>query len=412
MQRFLLVLSAVVGMNFSAARAEESWPQFRGPGGQGHSDATDLPESWSEQENVAWKTAIPGRGWSSPVILDRQVWLTTAEDSGRVLRAVCVDQGEIIHNVEVFQVEKPAELHATNSHASPTPVLETGRVYVHFGTNGTACLDTTSGSVLWKNEELHLDHQVGPGSSPILFNDLLIFNCDGTDVRFVVALDKQSGRIAWKTDRSGEILKPRDQHKAFCTPLIVAAGGKVQSINPGADRVSSYDPATGEELWYVRYDGFSNVPRPVFGNGMVYISTGYMKPVLLAIRPEGNGDITKSRLAWTYSKQVPTKPSPILVDDRLYMVNDAGLMTCLDAKKGKEIWTERIGSQFSASPIYADGKIYLCNEEGQTVVVKPGPEFEQLAVNQLDGMIMSSPAVAGKALYLRTDTHLYRIEKP
>lgn len=397
-----------------AARAEDEWPQFRGPGGQGHSDATGLPLTWSETENVAWKTPIPGKGWSSPVIGGNRIWLTTALDDGHSLRAICVDRqsGAVLHDVEVFQVEDPPELHATNSHASPTPVLAEGRVYVHFGTNGTACLDAESGEVLWRNDELRLDHEVGPGSSPILWGDLLLLTCDGCDVRFVAALDKRTGSLAWRTDRSSVIDKERSFRKAFSTPLVIDTPAGLQAVCVGAERVSAYDPATGRELWYVRYEGFSNVPRPVYGNGMVFVCTGFFPSQMLAIRPEGTGDLTESGVVWRCTQQVPTKPSPLLIDGLLYAIADSGAASCLEAETGEVVWSERLSGTYSASPIYVDGRIYFCNEDGETTVLAPGESPEVLAVNRLDGALWASPAVAGQALYLRTDTHLYRIENP
>jgi len=397
----------------SFARGQDEWPQFRGPGGQGHADAADLPLTWSETENVVWKTAIPGVGWSSPVIGGSRIWMTSALDEGRSLRAVCVkrESGEILHDVEVFEVAQPPALHATNSHASPTPVLENGRVYVHFGTNGTACLDAESGSVLWRNTELALDHEVGPGSSPVLWGDLLLLNCDGIDFRFVAALDKRTGELAWKIDRSNVIEKEGTFRKAFSTPLVIDAPSGLQAVSPGAEQVSAYDPATGSELWYVRYEGFSNVPRPVFGDGLVFVCTGFFPSHLLAIRPEGSGDITESGVVWRCTTQVPTQPSLLLVDGLLYMFADTGAATCLAAATGEEMWSERLSGHYSASPVYAAGRIYIGNEEGEMTVLAVGDEPEVLAVNVLDGAFRASPAVAGRELYLRTDTHLYRIEE-
>ena len=190
---------------FLPAPAQPDWPQFRGPDGQGHSSATGLPLQWSETTNIRWKVPIPGRGWSSPVLGGGQIWLTTALDDGHSLRALCLEQqtGKLIHNIEVFQIPKPPVINGKNSYASPTPVLEPGRLYVHFGTFGTACIDTSTGKILWTNQELRLDHKEGPGSSPAVCGDLLILNCDGIDVQYVAALDKHSGRVAWKTPRSG-----------------------------------------------------------------------------------------------------------------------------------------------------------------------------------------------------------------
>jgi outer membrane protein assembly factor BamB len=410
---FLVLLLCFVHVSTLSARAADDWPQFRGPDGQGHAEAAGLPTKFSETEHVAWKTAVPGQGWSSPVIQGNEIWITTALDEGHDLRAICVDRqtGEIVHDVNVFQVARPPKVHATNGWASPTPIIEKGRVYVHFGTCGTACLETKTAKVLWRNDDLKLDHEVGPGSSPALFGNLLVLNCDGFDVRYVAALDMQAGKLAWKTDRSGVIDKEGTYKKAFSTPLVINVDGGWQAISPGAERVVSYDPLTGRELWFVRYDGFSNVPRPVYAHGLVYVCTGYSPPKLLAIRPDGQGDVTANHVAWEYTRQVPAKPSPLVVGDELYMVTESGVATCLDARTGEEVWSERLDGKISASPIFADGKMYFASEEGQVTVIRPGTQFEPLAVNQLDGRFMASPAVAGKALFLRTDTHLYRVEE-
>lgn len=404
----LLILTWLV----SSLRAEDSWPQFRGPRGDGHSDAEGLPLTWSETEHVRWKTPISGEGWSSPVVLGSQIWLTTALED-RSLRAIAVDRetGRVIHDVELFRPEKFAEKHGTNSYASPTPVIEAGRVYVHFGTYGTACLDTATGNIFWKNDELKIEHQVGPGSSPVLFGDRLIVNYDGFDTRFVAAFDKQTGKVAWKKDRPAPLNEDGSINKAFSTPLVLKAGGRVQAVSPGAQKVVSYDPTTGKELWQVTYPGFSNVPRPVFGHGLVFVGTGYMKPEMWAIRPDGTGDVTDTHVAWKFSKQAPTKSSPLLVGDELYLINDNSVATCLDAKTGKELWVQRFGGGYSASPVFADGRIYFFGEDGKSRVIQPGREYKELTLNQLDGKFMASPAIAGRAFFLRTATHLYRVEE-
>ncbi len=398
----------------SPALAGDDWPQFRGPDGQGHSEATGLPLNWSETEHVAWKTAIPGQGWSSPVVNADRVWMTTATQDGCSLRAVAVDRrtGVLVHDKEIFHRDAAIEKHATNSYASPTPILEGDRVWVHFGTMGTACLEEPTADILWTSQEFQFDHEVGPGSSPALFEDLLLFNCDGTDVQYGAALNKNTGQLVWKTNRSGVITKPKDRKKAFVTPLVIHDGRRELVIMTAAEWVYAYEPRTGKEIWHVKHPGFSVAPRPVFGHGLVYVCTGYMLPQLLAIRPEGTGDLTDTGVAWKIDKSVPAKPSPLLVGDELYLVSDGGLILCHDALTGKLNWRKRLGGNYSTSPIYADGRIYCCNEAGQTTVVAPdAKEYKELAVNQLDGRFMASPAVAGNALYLRTDTHLYRIEE-
>ncbi len=372
-----------------------------------------MPLEWSEAQHVTWKTEIPGQGWSSPVVLGRRVWMTTATDDGCSLRAICVDResGRLVHDVEVFHRDKAIEKHATNSYASPTPVLEGNRVFVHFGTMGTACLDAATAEIIWQTEELQLDHQVGPGSSPVLFENLLLVSCDGTDVQYAAALNKNTGVIEWKTNRSGVIDKPPDQKKSFVTPLVIRHAARDLVIMTAAEWVYAYDPRTGQEIWNVKHPGFSVAPRPVFAHGLIFVSTGFMLPELFAIRPDGAGDVTSSALAWKTDKSVPTKPSPLVVGDELYLVSDVGVLTCLDAKSGRPHYRRRLGGNFSASPIAVGARIYCCDEDGRTIVFAAGKAYQELAVNKLAGRFMASPAVAGRALFLRTDTHLYRIEQ-
>ena len=407
-----LIASLLVVVLSHVARAE-NWPQFRGPDGQGHATTTNLPTSWSETENVTWKVPLPGEGWSSPVVWGEQIWLTTALEGGKSLRALCVDRtsGKLVHNVEVFKIDEPESVNAKNSYASPTPVIEEGRVYVHFGTNGTACLSTETGSILWTNQTLKLEHKEGPGSSPILYNGYLIVNCDGLDVQYVVALDKHTGKIVWKTPRTGEIHSNPDFRKAYSTPLIVHASGHDELVSTGAQQVMGYDPDTGAELWKVRYTGFSNVARPVIGDGLVYVVTDFARPQLWAIQPGGHGDVTEKRVRWKLAKQAGASPSPLLVEGSLYLVTNRGVASCVDAASGDILWTQRLGGDYSASPLAADGRIYIGCENGTTFVIAPGKEYKLLAENQLDGRIMASPAAVDHAIFLRSDTHLYRIEK-
>jgi outer membrane protein assembly factor BamB len=396
-----------------AALADDVWPQFRGPDGQGHASATRLPTEWSESENVAWKTALPGSGHSSPVIGRGLVWLTYALEEGKSLWVAAIDvkTGRIVREIEVLRTDAALPANGKNSHASPTAVLDGDRVYVHFGSSGTACVSTVDGKTLWTNQDLQVDHQEGPGSSPILWRDLLIVHCDGRDHQYIAALDKQTGKLAWKTERSGETPPISDFRKAFCTPLVIDAAAGPLLISPAAQRLFAYDPATGEERWKIQYSpGFSNVPRPIFGDGLLYICTGYMKPELWAIRPDGQGDVTATNVVWKVTQHVPANPSPLLAGNELYLVSDAGIATCLDAKTGKECWRQRLGGSFSASPLYAAGKVYFFGEGGETTVVEAGRTFKQLAKNKLDAGFMASPAAIDGALILRTRTHLYRIE--
>jgi len=419
----------------SAVRSSDTWPQFRGPRGDGHSSATELPLTWSENENVVWKTAVPGRGWSSPVLLGDQIWMTTAletlatpEEKKRTLagnqyeatlalatsvslRAICVDRrtGKLLHNVELLQSSAPEPIHKFNSYATPTAILEPGRVYCDFGTYGTAGVNSATGELLWRRR-LPIEHQVGAGSSPLLVDDLLVLIRDGCDVQYVTALNKRTGETSWKTDRPTIDLDD-EFRKGFSTPFLAEHNGRRQMIVPGAQWVVSYEPATGRPIWQANYvKGYSNIARPVFGHGLVYVCTNGPGQQLWAIRVDGLGDITDTHVVWKVKKQMPQKASPLLVGNEIYVVTNNGIVTCLDALTGKKHWSHRIGGNHAASPVHADGRIYVFSEEGKTSVFRPGKQPEPVAENHIQGRLLASPAVAGKAIFLRSDTHLYRIE--
>ena len=404
-------------------RGGENWPQFRGPDGTGRSDARGLPLRWSETQNVIWKTAIHDRGWSSPVIYGKQIWLTSASKEGRELFVLCVDRdtGKIIRDWKLFEVAQPQFVHPFNTPASPTPVIEEGRVYITFGAAGTASIDTKTFQVLWQRRDIECNHFRGAGSSPILFQNLLLMHFDGSDHQFVMALDKRTGKTVWQTKRSidfqdldenGKPAADGDLRKAFSTPHVERINGRWEMISLGAKAAYSYDPLTGRELWRVEERGqHSASTRPVIGHGMIFFPTGFSAGQLFAVRTGGEGLIADTHVVWKVKRGVPNKPSILLVDDVIYMIGDTGIATSIDAKTGEQVWQQRIGGQYSASPLYADGRLWFFSEDGKTTVLKPGRVFEQVGENRLDEGFMASPAIAGKALYLRTRTHLYRIEE-
>jgi len=398
------------------AHAADEWPQFRGPDGQGLSDAKSVPVEWSDTQHVAWKTEIPGKGWSSPVLSKGRLYLTTAigEKGADVsLRALCVDakDGQILWDTEIFKPEAAASsvMHKKNSLASPSPIVTSDRLYVHFGHMGTAALDLT-GKILWKQDkEAAYTPQHGTGASPALIGDALVFSCDGVSDPFVAALDTATGKLRWKTPRNS----PAKNQFSFCTPLPINVGGATQIILPGSGLVGSYDPKDGHEIWHVNYgEGYSVVPRPVFAHGLLYVSSSFNKPVLYAVKPDGaKGDATESNVAWTHIKGVPHSASMLVLGDELYFVSDAGIASCADAKTGTIHWSERLGGGFSASPFAAEGRVYFQNETGSTFVLKAGKTFEQLAKNDIGEPTLASIAVADGTLYLRSENSLRKITR-
>jgi outer membrane protein assembly factor BamB len=408
----------VMAMNVAGLlSADEGWRQFRGPTGEGHTSAKHLPLTWNENRKIVWKTAIHDHGWSSPVVCGNQIWMTAATKDGHKLFAVCVDRetGKIVHDLHVFDVEQPQPIAADNTYATPTPAIEPNRVYVHFGTYGTVCLNCATGSVVWMRRDLNCDHEIGAGpcSSPFLLGDLLIVNVDGRDVQYMIALDTSNGKTVWKATRSFDYATvPVNKRKAFTMPLLVPRGAGRQLVSPGGQAVYAYDPATGEEFWKARHNGFSCVPRPVYGHGLVFFVTDYDRPELWAVRCDGAGDVTDSHVAWKETRGIPSRSSPLVVEDLLFMISHEGVLSCLEAKTGRIVWKNRVEGKYSASPIHADDRIYFFNENAACTVIRPGRKFDQLAVNRLNEQkMMASPAVAGDSIFIRTEEHLYRVDE-
>lgn len=410
----MFILIAVALLQRPAAAEVDAWRQFRGPTGQGIVADTELPTEWSEDENILWKTEIPGLGHSSPVHDGTTVWLTTATPDGKILGVVSLNlaDGAINRNLTLFEPEAVEEIHHDNSYASPTPVLADGRLYVHYGTYGTACVDCESGRVLWTNTNYPVEHQGGPGSSPVLYEDLLILTLDGAQQQRLVALDIADGTPRWERKRSAPYRPNPITHRAFSTPILHQIAGKIQLISPGADQCHAYDPATGDELWHVRYIGFSTVPCPAAKGNLAVFCTGYFQPELWAVSLDGRGDITDSHRQWKFRGPIPDIPSPTIIDDQVVIISNKGVATGLNLETGEREWVLRVGGNFSASPLYAAGQLYLCSEEGITRILDLHAKKPRLLkANRLKGTIKASPAVVGSDLLIRTDTALYRIGK-
>jgi outer membrane protein assembly factor BamB len=425
-----LSLTVVLAVSIVALGAD-NWPEFRGPHGDGHSDATNLPSTWSETQNIRWKTAIHDKGWSSPVVWGNQVWVTTATEIGDKLYAVGLDRetGKVIHDVLLYEIKvapRPAkksspsimapyeEWVAFNSYASPTPAIEEGRVYAHFGAVGTACLDTATGKVLWSRDDLKCGHHRGAGSSPIIFENLLILTFDGFDVQYLVALDKATGKTVWEKDRKFHPdTMNGDRKKAYSTPLIIQVDGKPMLVSPSADATAAYDPKTGDEIWRVTHGGMNVGIRPVFGNGLVFTASSDGGKGLVAVKPDGHGNVTKSHIPWNFEKGVPNRSSFLVVGDNVLMINSSGVATCVRAKDGKEINKLRLDQgkgQFWASPVVAGDKWFAFDDAGTGCVISADDKLTLIATNKLDSGCRASPAAVGHAFYHRTFTHLYRIE--
>lgn len=435
--KYNLTTLAVLSFLHAVTQADENWNQFRGPQGNGISTAKNLPSEFDEAKNVRWKIPIAGEGWSSPVVWDNEIWLTSGNVEERELRAICVDleSGKVLKDIQVFEMMERQLMEAykhdsphLNSPATPTPVVEEDRVFVHFGSQGVACLDRKTGDKIWQRRDLRIYQPVRQGSSPIVDDTTLYVAYDGIDKQFFVALDKKTGDTRWITDRNVETDweatlrsrgftpkkdgggKPGDNKKSFATARLIEVNGQRQLIAPAAEATIAYTPETGDEIWRVVLPGGFNVAaRPLYAHGFVYVFTSGLAGHLLAIRTDGTGDVTDSHVAWQTTKGTPHIPSPIIIDDLMFLVTNRGIARCLDAKTGEEIWRKRVTGEHWASPVYANGKLYFSSKQGEVTVMLAGRDVERIARNQLDGEFIASPAVVGESLILRSTTHLYCI---
>ena len=424
MKRFLIAIPFVIILVVlsSCSSNTQNWTHFRGSEMNGHASVEKAPLHWSDTENVVWKVPVKGVGWSSPVVSGKQVWLTCAEEDGTKFYTFCFDlkTGKLLDEKNIFISDEPQRIHSTNSYATPTPCIEKGRVYVHFGDFGTACIDTKTFDVLWKREDLRCKHMQGPASSPVIYKNMLILHLEGTEDPYVVALDKTTGETIWKSVRPKEIYDPLEPvyRKSYQTPIVINAGGKELLISNSAYMCFAHDVNTGEVIWTFTYGYDSTVSQPLYYNGLVFVNSGWIfednTPFFTrqyAIDPTGKGDVTKTNQVWMYDDEVPQIPSPLIVDGLMYMVHDRGMVTCLDAMSGKPVWKEKLKGNFNASPIFAAGNIYFINVKGECTIIKPGNSFQKVAENSINETVKAIPAFVGDQMILRTKDNLYLIRE-
>jgi outer membrane protein assembly factor BamB len=399
----------------------QNWTHFRGSNLNGIAETKDIPLKWDDSV-VKWKTIIHDEGYSSPVVYDNQVWVTTAKADGKELYAVCIDfqTGKIIYDIKVFTPDEIEGKHSLNTYASPTACIEKGFVYVHYGSSGTACINTSDGSIVWKRNDFKCKHAQGPASSPVLYKNLLILHFEGTDARFIVALDKATGKLIWKTNRPAEPYQPLAEigRKAYITPLIINVKGRDMLISNGSAVCIAYDPDNGKEIWRVVAGAESTIAMPVSENGVVFWYTGFTTgddgkkyTDLLAVNPNGTGDITGTNVLWKIHEELSQNQSltPVIKDGLLYTINTRNILMCIDAATGKEIWSTRLTSNFNASPIYIDGDIFFFSVKGEVLAIKAGRKYEVVGKSQMDSGIWATPAVLRNSVILRTQKYLYRI---
>lgn len=405
----------------SCTTEHENWTHFRGSNMDGKAEVEKAPLNWSDTENVVWKVPVKGLGWSSPVIFGNQIWLTSAAKDGKEFYTLCYDfkTGKLLDEKTIFTAENPQRIHSTNSYATPTPCIENGKVYVHYGTFGTACINTKNFEVVWKREDMPCKHMQGPASSIILYKNLLIVHLEGTEDPYVAALDKTTGETIWKSVRPAEIYDSLEPvfRKSYQTPIVIEVDGKELLISNASNLCFAHDVNTGEVIWTIEYGFDSTVSQPLFYDGLVYVNSGWIfednKPFfarMYAVDPTGKGDVTKTHVKWMNEVDVPQIPTPVIVDDKMYMVHDRGMVTCLDPKTGTPIWKEKLKGNFNASPIYAAGNIYFFNVKGECTIIKPGDSFQLIAENDIAGTVKAIPAFVGDKMVLRSDKFLYLIK--
>jgi outer membrane protein assembly factor BamB len=415
------LLAAMLFISWPVNSQAQNWTHFRGSSSSGLAETENIPIKWDDS-SVKWKKEIHDRGHSSPVVFGDQIWVTTAKADGKELYSVCVDfkTGEIIFDIKVFTPDEAEEKHQLNTYATPTPCIEKGFVYVNYGNTGTACINTSNGSVVWKNSDFKCKFVQGPASSPVLYKNLLILHYEGVDVQYLVALDKSNGKLIWKSDRPADPYKPLPEigKKAYTTPLILNVKGRDLLISNGSAICIAYDPESGKEIWRVVDGAESTIAMPITENGVVYWYTGFMVAGdgsnytdFLAVNPDGQGDITATNIIWKKKDELAHNQmlTPVIRDGLIYTVNSRNTMMCIDAKTGEEVWSKHVTSDYDASPLYINGNIWFFSAKGEILVLKAGRKYEVVAQNKTDSGIFATPAVLRNSMILRTQNFLYRI---
>lgn len=414
-----LILLVLLFIPETGNSQNENWTHFRGSNLNGISLTDKVPVKWGDSE-IKWKTLIHDKGWSSPVVYNNQIWITTAKDDGKDLYAVCVDfrTGKIIYDISVFTTDSLFKKNEINSFATPTPCIEKGFVYVHYGSLGTACLNTATGSLVWKRTDFKVDYMMGPASSPVIYKNLLILHFEGTDATYIVALDKSNGKLMWKADRPREIYEtqPAIGRKAYTTPILVNVNGRDMLISNGSFVCIAYDPATGNEIWRVVRGAESTVAMPFTENGTVFWFTGFMYAddgsrfcEILAVNPDGNGEITKSNILWRKKAEYLQLLSPVIKNGLIYTVDAKNNMMCINASTGDEFWSKHLNANFNASPIYVEGNIWFFSVKGEVLIIKAGQKYEVVSDNRMDSGIWATPAFVRNSVIMRTEKYLCRI---
>lgn len=410
-----------ISMLLSHISQAQNWTHFRGTNMDGRAQVETAPLHWNDSLNVVWKIPVKGLGYSSPVVYGNQIWLTSAAKDGKEFYVFCFDleTGKLLNEQTIFTAEEPQRIHSTNSYATPTPCIEEGRVYVHFGTFGTACIDTENFQVLWKRSDMPCDHMQGPASSLILHGDKMIVHLEGTKDPYIAALNKNTGETIWKSVRPAEIYDPLEPvyRKSYQTPIVIDVDGRELLISNAAYLCFAHDVNTGEVVWTIEYGYDSTVSQPLYDNGLVYVNSGWIfednVPFFtrqFAIDPSGTGDVTKSHVKWMFEEEVPQIPTPVIVEGRMYMVHDRGMLTCIDAKTAAVLWKHELKGNFNSSPIYAGGNIYFINVKGECSIIKPGNSFQLVAVNEISGTVKAVPVFVDGKMILRTDKNLLLIK--
>jgi outer membrane protein assembly factor BamB len=400
---------------------DRNWTSFRGTNMNGIAEGENIPLKW-DTPVIKWKTEIHDKGYSSPVVYNDQIWVTSGKPDGKELYAVCIDfkTGKTIYDIKVFSPDEVEGRNSVNTYATPTSCVEKGFVYVHYGNLGTACINTSNGSIVWKRTDLKCKNIHGPGSSPVIYKNLIILHFDGSDERYIIALDKSNGKTIWKSDRPAGPYEPLTAvgKLAYITPIIINVKGRDMLISNGSAICQAFDPNTGQEIWRVVYGAETTISMPFTEKGVLYWYTGFMVDkdglnysYLLAVNPDGKGDITGSNIIWKKLDK-PTDNqmlSPLIRDGLIYTVTPLNTMMCIDAENGKEIWSKHVTSNYNASPLYINGNVWFFSIKGEVLVLKAGRKYEVVSQNTMDSGIWATPAILRNSMIMRTQNYLYRI---